>query len=171
MALQNENTFQKSGTCRKNLEVRQDYNLSFIIIIIYYYYSLGYLVRWKQVSWLWKLHPLFVIFFDGESKQWIKSVFVSSDVPFPPVGEELSEPHLMGNSSRNPEVINVQTDEPSHGMKTKGRHWLRWKRSRLYALCNVFNSLLNIGQASLSQEGTHFFLSSVNEQIRGGIAQ
>lgn len=33
MALQNKNTFQKSGTCRKNLEVRQDYNSSFIIII------------------------------------------------------------------------------------------------------------------------------------------
>lgn len=31
MALQKKNTFQKSGTCRKNLEVRQDYNLSLII--------------------------------------------------------------------------------------------------------------------------------------------
>lgn len=34
MALQNKNTFQKSGTCRKNLEVRQDYNLFIITTII-----------------------------------------------------------------------------------------------------------------------------------------
>lgn len=63
MALQNKNTFQKSGTCRKpkNLEVRQDYNLYYY----YHYFSLiwsdennmtlehappVYVILWRQIT-------------------------------------------------------------------------------------------------------------------------
>lgn len=94
MALQNKNTFQKSGTCRKNLEVRQD-NLSFIIIIIIIIFPLGYLVRCKE-SLMTFGPPVCVVFLMAKFCSTVKTrddnnrimsaghfVFISSNVPFP----------------------------------------------------------------------------------------
>lgn len=96
MALQNKNTFQKSGTCRKNLEVRQDCDLSFIITIIIFHW-----VIWSGENnmTLEVATPICVIYSWWEIGSTAKardennrfmlagrSVLISSNVPLPRSG-------------------------------------------------------------------------------------
>lgn len=71
MALQNKNTFQKSGTCRKNLEVRQDCNLFIIIIIIITIIIILHRVIWSDENnmTLGESRLLFVLFCDARFRE------------------------------------------------------------------------------------------------------